>query len=217
MGNKVSIIMAVFVILLISAFIFHPGQDDSILIELTENISKLPKIETDTIESFEKYHQFADNVNDLIELLNRELGLELPVLEGTRTEYEKLSKIITEYSPLINNYNEVIDASRKFDINNSSTTEDFYVASVKFGLETAIIFYTVWSGPAYKTTGYIYRITGLNKIAVEHPACVSIILGEVHWFIRTYLVETSSDVADFILRDISKYIGSYNLTVFVNK
>ena len=177
---------------------------DSYLVELTDEISKLPKIETDTIESFEKYHNFADNLNNLIELLNREGGVEIPKLKGTMEEYDKISKTITEYAPLINNYNEVIETAGTFDLNDSSAV-NFYIASGKMGLESTIIYYTVWSGPAYKATGYIYRISGLNRIAFKCPSCVSIILGKVHWFIRGYMVEKSSDIAESIITSLYNY------------
>lgn len=159
--------------------------------KLITGIASLKPLDGKTIDSFESYRNFVDHVNLLFKFLNREGGYNFQFLKGTRDEYEKLSKIVSEYSPLINNYNKVIYAARNHSNKNPESAKEFYKALGVFGLEFTIIYTTMWYSPSFKIVGKLYRWSGLNKIAFKYPTIVSFILSKSHWGIRGVLVEKS--------------------------
>lgn len=167
--------------------------------ELAEKIAKLSTIELESVDSYDKFKDLADNFNDLIRLLNKEGDYNIREFEVTEESYQKISRVLTEYGPLINNYNEVVTSAKEYD----GTTEKekiFYVAIGTFGLETALIVTTAFAIPVYEGVGIAYRAIGLNKFAFSCPTCIEIILGQAHWFVRTYMVEKSSETAEQILK-----------------
>jgi thiol-disulfide isomerase/thioredoxin len=164
------------------------------------SIAKLPELDIKKVENFESYKQFTDRTNELIEILNEKTDLfHIPKLDATREGWEKASKLITEYSPLIDNYNQVVSSAKTYKNNSSDENlKDFYIASGVFGLETGVIVWAVFYSAAYNSVGIAYRAVGLNRFAFECPSCVKIILSNAHWAVRTALVEASSQAAQEI-------------------
>ena len=178
------------------------GQDT----DLIKAISNFPTLDNNTIDTFEGYQNFVDSVNALFKFLNREGGYNFQVLKGTREEYDKISKVITEYSPLIDNHNAVIYAAREYDKNNSESVKAFYKALGVFGLEFSIIYATVWYAPTYKTVGMVYRWSGLNRFAFKYPTLISFILSQAHWGLRGVLVDKSSEAAEYFFDGLNNLI-----------
>ncbi len=166
--------------------------------ELALKIADLPLLELETVDSYEKFKDVAENINDLIKLLNNEGGYEIPGFEVTDENYRKISRVLTEYGPLIGNYNEVVKAAKDYD-DTEEKKKALYISIGKFGLETALIITTAFSMPIYEGVGIAYRAIGLNRFAFSCPTCIEIILGNAHWFVRTYMVEKSSETAEKIL------------------
>jgi len=190
------------------------GESTQIVVEMLPlQISKLPKIELSTIDNFEKFKKFADVINSLIEILNKETNLfNIPKIEPTVETWNKVSKTIEEYGPLVNNYNEVVNNAREYENNPSKKNlENFYIASGKFGFEFGVIYWAVFYGASYKSVGIVYRSVGLNQLAFKCPTCVKIILSTAHWEIRTILVEGSSQVAQYLIELVSKLYESGKL------
>lgn len=166
--------------------------------ELAIKIADLPLLELETVDSYEKFKDVADNINDLIKLLNNEGGYEIPGFEVTEENYRKISRVLTEYGPLIGNYNEVVKAAKDYN-DTEEKKKALYISIGKFGLETALIITTAFAMPVYEGVGIAYRAIGLNRFAFSCPTCIEIILGNAHWFVRTYMVEKSSETAEIIL------------------
>lgn len=164
--------------------------------KLAERVAKFQYIDFKTVERYENFKEIADNINDLIQLLNREGGFNIQELKGTQEEYEKIGKVLTKYTPLIDNYNKVVQSAKEYDNYGTSEKKDaFYIAVSEFGLETALIVTAAYATPVYEGLGIVYRASGLNIIAPSCPTCVSIILSNAHWLIRTYMVEKSAEAA----------------------
>ncbi len=170
------------------------------LTSITAQISQLPYLELNTIERYEQYKELVDKLNDLIELLNKESDtFNLEKLDSSSDAWEKALRTITEYGPLINNYNEVVKSAKEYQNNqNDDLLKKFYLVSGKFAFELSIIIWAVFYGAAYESVGIVYRSIGLNRFAFKCPTCIKIILSEAHWNIRTMLVEKSSEVFDFV-------------------
>lgn len=189
--------------------------------ELANKIAEMPLLELETVDSYEKFKDIADNFNDLIRLLNKEGGYSIQEFEVNEESYQKISRVLTEYGPLINNYNEVVKSAKYYD-GTIEKEETFYKALGSFALETFLIGTAAFGSFTYENIGVLYRASGLNVIAPSCPTCISIILGNAHWFVRTYMVEKSSETAEQILNRIelsdeiralkqkSQYLANFN-------
>lgn len=172
--------------------------------EIPNKIALLPEINLTTVDTYDKYKIFADNMNNLILILNEQSDIfNIPSLPATQDAWKKVSKSITEYGPLINNYNEVVHSAIIYENNrNGGNLKIFYTASGKFAFETAIIIGAVFYTVSFKAVGIVYRAVGLNRLALSCGSCVSVILSQAHWTIRTALVEGSSQFAQKILDNL---------------
>jgi hypothetical protein len=119
----------------------------------------------------------------------------------------KSKRLITEYGPLINNYNDVVETAIQVN-EGKSEIKEFYKTSAIFGLEVVVIFTGLFYPFSYDTVGVLYRTVGLNRFAFDCPSCVSFILSSAHWTIRTALVEESSKVVETLLDAIESAYDS---------
>ena len=171
--------------------------------ELIYEISKLEPIDDKTINGVGNYHKIADSLNLFIHILNREIGLDLDILKGSQEEYEKLLKIVTEYTPLVGNYNDIVNAAKLYKNGNLDSKKDFYNAIAGFSLELILIQGAVFYKPAYRLTGVIYKNTGLTRLAFKCPSIVSYLLKSIHWYIRDLMVDKSSEIAKFFINELN--------------
>ncbi len=224
--KRIIIIIAILFVLLQGCITKVPNENlqskNATTEKLAREIAKLHPLELGSVDSYAKFKDIADNFNDLIRLLNKEGGYNIQEFEITDESYQKISRVLTEYGPLINNYNEVVMSAKEYD----GTTEKekiFYVAIGTFGLETALVVTTAFAIPVYEGVGVAYRAIGLNKFAFSCPTCIEIILGNAHWFVRTYMVEKSSETAEQILKllesekiDDLKQNAQYSINTTIN-
>jgi len=176
------------------------------------NAAKLGLINISSVENFEAYVNIIDNFNALIKILNEQKDVfDIPEFNPTYEGWEKASKFIIEYGPLIDNYNGVVSAAKKYEeFLSDDRLHHFYIQAAKFGFEAALIVGTVFYTAAFEVTGIMYRAVGLNKFALKCGSCVSVVLGNTHWFIRTTLVEGASQTAQLLMEKTTKY---YDLLV----
>jgi len=177
--------------------------------EVVEDVARLPILDMSSVDSYQKYTQFTDAANTLIKILNQKSDgiFNIPEIEVTLESFQKASRFITEYGPLINNYNDVVETAKQVN-EGKSEKKEFYKTSAIFGLEVAVIFTGMFYPFSYKTVGVLYRAVGLNRFALDCPSCVSFILSNAHWTIRTALVEESSKVAETLLDAIESAYDS---------
>lgn len=171
------------------------------------NVARLELINISSVKNFESYVKVVDNFNALAKILNEQKDVfNIPEFNPTFEGWEKASRFITEYGPLIDNYNGVVSAAKKYkDLLNDDRLHDFYIQAAKFGFEAALIIGAVFYTAAFEATGILYRAVGLNKFAFKCGSCVSVILGNTHWFIRTTLVEGASQTAQYLLEKVEEY------------
>lgn len=172
-------------------------------------VATLPPLDLNTVDRYEDYQIFADRMNMLIEILNRELDYDIPLFPKTREAWSKASMTITKYSPLINNYNEVVLTAKSYSTSQTDESKkEFYLSTARFGFETALIVWAVFYTAAYESVGIVYRSIGLNTMAVKHPVLVKTILSNWHWLLRNTLVETASQSATKAFNSSVAYFGS---------
>jgi hypothetical protein len=173
----------------------------SIDISIAANdIAKLPTLDNNSVSQFESYKAFADNVNDIIKILKDKTKFDsIPMLGVTQDDYTKFSNVVTEWAPLVGNYNKLIYSARNFNESNQSSVQEFYTSVAVFGFETSIIYTAAFYGPSYDSVGMIYRESGLQSLAFDCGPCVSVVLSDAHWFIRGALVEGSAKAFEAVV------------------
>lgn len=177
---------------------------ESIDYTVSQQIAKLSVLDEKSINSYEGYKNFADNVNHLIDILGEKTDFEIPKLDTTREGYAKVSKVLTEYAPLVDSYNKLVNSARAFIPSDTTSVNNFYKSAAVFGAEAAIIYVAVFAVPAYQAVGTVYRASGMQALAFKCSTCVSAALQESHWFVRTALVEGSSQAFREILDGLEK-------------
>jgi len=210
-GNQ--IIFAIFIIIVIVSFLIGFGiikwKNPNVIYQndiLPNKISELPQLNLTDVKNYENYKEFADKTNDLISVLNEQGKFNIPMLKNTQEAWGEVSKKITKYGPLINNYENLTQSAKIFEDNQCKENyQNFYLSLGKFSLETSVIGMTLFYSVTFKTVGTLYRASGLNIIALKCPSCISIILSDAYWTIKTVLVEESSKIADGIINKIKEY------------
>jgi len=174
------------------------AEEPNLADAITNKLAALPMLELDTKDKAEKYKGAADKINSMIDILNEQGELfDLPKLDTTRDTWSEVSSKLIEYGPLIDNYGSVVTSAQEYESDKSDENlNKFYIASGKFAFEFSLIYFALFYGVAYESTGIIYRWTKLNRLAFKCPSCVRVILSDLHWTIRGGLVEGSSLVAN---------------------
>lgn len=176
---------------------------DSFLLVTAKSVGNLPPLDPSNIESFEQYKNFADTMNDGIRILNEGLlGYQIPFLKGTQEEYDKATKTITKYTPMVSSYNNMVSSAKNVNTSDQNSVMCFYTRSAIFSLELALISSAIYSAPAYTLVGTVYRSSGLQTVAFKCASCVSTVLSNANWFVRTTFVEGTVSVIFIILNGI---------------
>lgn len=187
---------------------------DSLLSNSATSIGSLPLITSSGIQSFEQYKELADTMNDGAKILNAGFEHQIPFLEDTLEGYDKASKIIVKYAPLIGSYNDMVNAARNVDVSNPDSATCFYIQTGIFSLELTLISTAVYAGPAYVIVGNAYRASGLQFIAFKCPSCVSTVLSHAHWFVRTTFVEGTVATLTVTLNEINNLLPEIPIPEF---
>lgn len=176
---------------------------NNLLLIAAKSIGALPALDSSNIQSFEQYKNFVDTMNDGVRILNEELGYQIQFLKGTQDEYDKASKIITKYAPMVSSYNNMVHSARNVDTSDQNSMTCFYTQSAIFSLELTLISSAVYAGPAYSLVGTVYRSSGLQTVAFKCASCVSTALSNAHWFVRTTFVEGTASAIITTLNGIN--------------
>ena len=178
-------------------------------------IAELPLMEDAVVDSADKYISFAETMNALIKILNEQADLfEIPYLTATREAWEDTSRVIAKYSPLIDNYNEVILTAQQYRNKlDEKNLKQFYLSAGALGIEVAFIVATLTYSVAFRGIGILYRSVGLNRFALVCGSCVSIMLSAAHWTARTAIVESLSSTIKPIFEAIARY---HNIEGIIN-
>lgn len=175
---------------------------------IVESIAGLKKIDNNSLSEVEGYVGFTDNVAFILELINVEGGLGNEVIKGTLDEQKELSMFITRWVPIVDNYNNLIDAARSYDENDPESVNAYYVAFGLLCLEVGLIYTHVWYKSSYMVVGKIYRVSGLNRLAFKCPTLISTILSQAHWGLRNYLTNKTTEAASIIILGIPENVTS---------
>ncbi len=190
-----------------NSVLFHRMDFSDISLDLTNvsnslpiKIAQLDSIDLSHISSQAEYIEFAGKLNNFIEIMNDELDLDVPLLKIESDSWEKFSKNLNKYSPVIGNYNAVVDSAVKFSHTHlSDDKKTFYILSMALIFEVGTIAFASFYSISYNTIGTFYFKSGLSRYAQNHPVLVSKILSWFHWTYRNILVNYASTIFAGIL------------------
>ena len=136
--------------------------------------------------------------------------------KGTREEYEKISKVVTKWTPIIGNYNRLIYSARAYDDNDQESIKEYYISLGLFCFEISIIYTHIWWKPTYAIVGSLYRMSGLNRLAFKCPTLISYILSSAHWGLRNYLTDKTTDSAEILIDNMTTDIVIPDINKIIN-
>jgi len=199
-GMGIAIIAGLFFVLIIIGVPFLiEGEDNSFNKKIPMNVAELKEFTESDLNSYETYKKFAQEFNDLGTIINNQNIVQIPKLDVSELAHKKILKFIVEFGPLVDNYNQVISASKVYNKTRlKKDLELFYSEAGNFALELALINGAVFYSSSFKTVGTVYRASGLQVIAPKCKGCVSVILSTSHWTIRNGLVELMSQFSRVI-------------------
>ncbi len=176
-------------------------------------LAELFVLNLEDVDNYEKYKTFADNVNSAIRITNEQLEIQIPALETSQEAWNKSSKFITKYGPLIKTYNSVVLSSKSFvESPSNEKYQKVYKELGVFSLEFTFISATIFHTAVFNAVGAFYTSSGMTTFALKCPSCVSEILSAAYWSIKAALVESASKGADFLfnqLQNITKEDKGY--------
>lgn len=212
MRNWLKYFFVISVVLLLTGCKFNIPKTGNVVLDyddegMIKKISELPPIDNSTILTKENYQEIFSKFNFLIDLLNKEGKFDFQKIEPSLESFEKLDKEVTRYTPLLNNYNEVIYSAKYYESNKVSKN-DFYKTSLRFGFELTLVITAVFYGAVYGGVGILYRGLGINRLAFTCPSCISYALSTAYWSATTYLVENSSKVANWLYEKLNIFLNS---------
>ncbi len=175
------------------------GDEDSFNKKIPLEVAGLKEFTEHDLNSYKSYEKFAQEFNNLGEIINNQKIVQIPKLDTSEATHKRILKFIVEFGPLVDNYNQVIGASKVYNRTRSQKDlELFYSQAGNFALELSLINAAVFYSPSYKTVGTIYRASGLQVIAPKCGGCVSVVLSTSHWTIRNGLVELMSQFSGIV-------------------
>lgn len=175
-------------------------------------VAKLSPINID-VNSYDNFILFADGINSLIDIMNRQEIYDIPKIEVTYSTWNKSMDVIETYGPLIGSYNEVILSAKTYEINPTSDNfRTFYVNTASFAIEVILIYDIAVANPSLlKTvarpalkeiealTITLSRLYNLNKYC---PTCYKTIIERAENVILQTLKDGLIEGARFIFDQI---------------
>lgn len=172
---------------------FVNNADYPLVLLPANEMAKLPVLDLNNVNTIEQYHDFVDQVNRVITIMNHDqLGMTIPTLKYTHDEYEKISKIITKYTPLIAEYNDMIMAAKNTNSANQTSIINFYEKTTIFSIVLVLVITAAYAPISYGLVGTAYRSSGLTTMAFKCPACVSVVLSEANGAVRGMLISSTA-------------------------
>jgi|GEM_PF-1718217 len=160
------------------------------------NKANLPKISSDQVQSYEGYKEMLDNLNLGIKIVNNHFDKEFDPLSTERSAYEEFTKKIDKYSPLINNYNDLIEASRNYD-GTEASADKVLTSTASMGVELFLIHDGNLHKAVFSNVGEFSARIGLLKLSKICGPCVGAAMETIYWSSKNYIVDKSGKIFDY--------------------
>ncbi len=166
---------------------------------IAESINKLSisQISSNKIQSYEDYKKTVDKINLVIKTTNKHYDKKFNPLSTERKAYEQLTKNIDKYSPLINNFNELVTASKNFDKKDEKSADEVISATAGFGVELFLIQDGTLHKLVFNNVGEFSASVGLLKLSKVCGPCVGIAMESLYWSSKNYIVDKGGELYNY--------------------
>ena len=158
--------------------------------------SNLKGIDLHNIQSFEDYKGMVEKLNVAVKILNEKAGTEIKYFSKEPEAYDKYLIEVERWTPLVDNYNALINVSRNFDSSNVESTNMVIKKSIGFTVESVLIVGGVFYKVTYMAIGTFANYFGLTKLASICSTCVSAVMSTGHWVVRNGAIDKTSQLAE---------------------
>ena len=174
-------------------------------IDLASNIAiavtstNLKEIDLQKIQTYEEYKNMVDNLNLAVKIVNEKAGTEIKYFSKETESYDKFIIEVERWTPLIDNYNALVNASSNFNPSNVESADMVIKKSISFTVESVLIVGGVFYKATYMAIGTFANYFGLTKLASVCGTCVSAVMSTGHWIVRNGAIEKVSQFAEKII------------------
>lgn len=185
------------------AFVTNTTARQETLLQTADKISEavrnagLKQIHLDDIHSYQAYKDFIENVDLMIKTLNEQAGLNIQTLSESREAHAKVIGTIEKYSPLIDNYDQVVSSSyiyaSKRDV---PTATELVTATTGLAFETAFLEGNIAHQEIFEALGLLSGKSGVLHLARTCPSCVSVIMNSAYWTARKAAARESTKMVE---------------------
>ena len=171
-------------------------------IDIASNIAaavtntNLKGIDLQEIQTYEEYKNMVDNLNLAVKIVNEKASTDIKYFRKETEAYDKFIIEVERWTPLIDNYNALINASRNFDISNVESADMVIKKSIGFTVESVLIVGGAFYKVTYMAIGTFANYFGLTKLASVCSACVSAVMSSGHWIVRNGAIDKTSQLAE---------------------
>lgn len=151
--------------------------------------------------SYEGYKELIDNLNLGIDIINKHTDFDFNYLSKEREAYKEFLKKVSKYTPLIEEYNGLILASREFDRANELTANEVIMQTMKMSTESFLIFSPTVHMTTFKSVGTMASSFGLTNLAKVCGPCVSSIMSTSYWGGKNFLVDQGGDTMEIFFEN----------------
>jgi len=170
---------------------------------ISSELKDFEPIDPTELENYDSFKKHMHKVNRVSDLINEHTDKDFGHIGTTRTSYDKFIATKTKYIPLINSYNELINASKDLDPEDMESVRHFYICLFLVGVDIALIQTGAMYKGAFASVGALNGHLGLNFVVpyIGYSG-YGLLLSSIHWTLRGYIEGFKNDVFDTVRKEI---------------
>ena len=184
-------------------------QNKSKQVELKSDLAKsiaqpiiynnLQKINLSKVQSHEDFKDMIDRVNLLISVYNDKAGTDMKLLSKEIDAYNNFQREVSRYTPLVDNFNNLIDASYNLNYTSEESVDNLLKKSISFTVESVLVAGGIFHKAVFTIIGKFSSAFGLTSFSRVCPTCVSTVMSSGYWATKNYLVNTAGNLSENII------------------
>jgi CRISPR/Cas system CSM-associated protein Csm2 small subunit len=160
----------------------------------------LQRIDIEKVQSYEDFQEMIDKINFMIGIYNDKAETDLKFLSKEQEAYHRFCIEVNRYAPLVNNYNEFIEACQNLDCNDKQSVDFVLKKAISFTVESTLIFGGVFHKTVFSLIGKFSKAFGLTGFARVCPTCVSTVMSSGYWSTKNYIINKAGELSENIVQ-----------------
>lgn len=165
------------------------------------NAAHLPTINLNEIHEYDDYVQMIENLNLAIKIVNKHVDKQFNPFSTERVAYEEFLRKVNKYSPLIDNYNELVIGSGEFDPAREESADRVLTSTAGCAIEATLITSSALHKAVFKTLGEASAHFGLLRLSHTCGPCVGAAMQSAYWGSKNFIVERGSELGRIIFKE----------------